>query len=195
MFCRYCGAHIADDSVFCAKCGKRLGSDMNPRVEKIVRTLRLKTPYPYFILLFVAFIAWAIGPRQTHADYSNLKWSIELDKKLDVPQNKLYHQNFWLVLENTGSSTVSEIPVDVAANIEPQQNAEVMMDFNQRRLVIMHLGKPLPVLLILSDKLKPGAKRRYAMDGSVQAETPFKVTYEIREQDSSTVLASYVVER
>src|SRR6185436_17892922 len=147
MFCRYCGSHIADDSVFCAKCGKRLGSDVNPRVEKIVKTLRLKTPYPYFILLFVAFVAWAIGPRQTHADYSHLKWSFELDKKLDVPQNKVYQQKLWLVLENTGSSTTSEIPVDVAAAIEPQQAAEVLMDFNQRRMVIMHAGKPLPVLL------------------------------------------------
>jgi hypothetical protein len=53
----------------------------------------------------------------------------------------------------------------------------------------------LPVSLILSEKMAPGAKRRYAVDGSIQAETPFKVTYEIREENSSNVLASYVVER
>ena len=31
MFCRYCGSHIPDDSLFCAKCGRRLGPRENPR--------------------------------------------------------------------------------------------------------------------------------------------------------------------
>src|SRR2546427_7616146 len=73
MFCRYCGSHIPDDSLFCAKCGKRLGPRENPRVTKIVQTLRLKTPYPYFALLFTLFIAWTIISRPTHADYSDRK--------------------------------------------------------------------------------------------------------------------------
>ena len=27
MFCRYCGTEIADDSAFCAKCGKKIQED------------------------------------------------------------------------------------------------------------------------------------------------------------------------
>ncbi len=30
MYCKYCGAQIADDSVFCAKCGKHLGQPQAP---------------------------------------------------------------------------------------------------------------------------------------------------------------------
>ena len=195
MFCRYCGAHIADDSLFCAKCGKRLGAAVHPRLEKLIAKLRLKTPYPYFVILFLAFVVWAIGPRRTHADYSHIKWSIEVDKKLDIPQNNIYHQNMSLVLENTGSSPVSEVPVELLARIEPMKPAEVDVDFVARRLVIMLGGKPMPLVVILSGTVAPGAKRRFHMGGSIQAEAPFKVTYEVRQEDSETVLTSYVVER
>jgi hypothetical protein len=78
MFCRFCGSNIAADSRFCARCGKRLVTAEYPRLSRIVRTLRLNTPYPYFAILFAVFIAWAIGPRQSRADYSQLKWSLEL---------------------------------------------------------------------------------------------------------------------
>src|SRR5262245_62203512 len=101
MFCRYCGTHIADDSLFCAKCGKRLGAREHPRLEKIVRTLRLKTPYPYFAVLLILFIGWALGPRQTHADFSHLKWKIELDRQLNVPEDNLFQQSLSLVVENS----------------------------------------------------------------------------------------------
>lgn len=33
MFCKYCGATIADDSIFCSKCGKKL-NDSNPLPKK-----------------------------------------------------------------------------------------------------------------------------------------------------------------
>ena len=59
MFCRYCGSYIVAVRLFCAKCGKRLGARENPRLNKIVHKLRLKTPYPYFALLVTLFIAWA----------------------------------------------------------------------------------------------------------------------------------------
>ena len=53
MFCRYCGSHIADDSLFCAKCGKRLGVRENPRVARIVAaicdSLEGEPPYTVFI--------------------------------------------------------------------------------------------------------------------------------------------------
>src|SRR5437667_3552415 len=129
MSCRYCGAHIPDDSHFCSKCGKRLGAATHPRLQKIVATLRLKTPYPYFAIILVTFVAWALGPRQTHADYSHVKWSIEVNKKLDVPENNLYQQSLSLVLENTGATPVREVPVEIRARIEPPKPAEVDVDF------------------------------------------------------------------
>jgi hypothetical protein len=196
MFCRYCGAHIADDSLFCAKCGKRLGRAVYPRLEKIVATFRLKTPYPYFGLLLILFVVWIISTRRAHADYSHVKLSIELEKNVDVPRNNLYHQNLSVVLENTGSTPVHDIPVGINARIEPQKPAEVDVDYRALRLVIMHNGKPTtPFELILDGTVPPGVKRRYNIGGNIQAETPFKVTYEVLQQDSDVVLASYGVER
>src|SRR5262245_53308112 len=110
MFCKFCGTHIADDSLFCARCGKRLGPRENPRLAKTVQTLRLKTPYPYFGLLILGFVIWAIGPGRSHADYSNLKWSFELDKTLNRPEENTFQQALSLVLENTGSTAVEEVP-------------------------------------------------------------------------------------
>lgn len=31
MYCRFCGQEIADESVYCAKCGKHLGSGAAPK--------------------------------------------------------------------------------------------------------------------------------------------------------------------
>jgi hypothetical protein len=195
MFCRYCGANIAEDSVFCARCGKRLGRRTNPRVDKLVRTLYLKTPYPYFALLFIVFTAWAIGPRKAHVDYSHLKWTLEVDRKLDVPEDKTFQQGFSLVLENTGTTTVQNIPVELLARIEPMKPAEVIASYRGRQLLITQKGKPLPLELVLEGQVAPATKRRYGLDGTIQAEPPFKVTYEIRDQDSTKVLTSFVVER
>ena len=195
MFCRYCGFHIPDDSVFCPKCGKRLGPRSHPRLEKIVATLRLKTPYPYFAILLVVFVAWVIAARQSHADYSHMKWSIEAGKNLDIPESNTYLQNLSLILENTGSTPVAEVPVEVRARIEPAQPAEVDVDLMGRRLVIMSGGKPIPLVPILSDTVAPGAKRRYDMGVGIQAQPTFKVTVEVRTDDSRTLLASYVVQR
>src|SRR5207247_270090 len=136
MFCRYCGSHIPDDSLFCAKCGKRLGPRENPRLAKIVQRLRLKTPYPYFALLFTLFIAWTIISRPTHADYSHLKWSFEVDKKLDLPQESLFAQALSLVVENTGAVAVREIPIELSARIEPPKRADVEADFLGRKLMV-----------------------------------------------------------
>src|SRR5262245_42581816 len=99
MFCRYCGSHIADDSVFCAKCGQRVPPREHPEFAKVVQKLKLKTPYPYFALLLAMFIIWALGPRQSHADYSHLVWTIELDRKMDVRQENLFQQSLSLVVE------------------------------------------------------------------------------------------------
>ena len=195
MFCRYCGSHIPDDSLFCAKCGKRLGPRENPRLTKIVQRLRLKTPYPYFALLFTLFIAWTIISRPTHADYSYLKWSFEVDKKLDLPQENLFAQALSLVVENNGAVAVREIPIELSARIEPPKRADVEADFLGRKLLILQQGHSLPLTVVLAGELLPGAKKRILLNGSIMAEPPFKVTYEVREEDRQPVLTSYVVER
>lgn len=195
MFCRYCGSHIPDDSLFCAKCGKRLGARENPRLAKIVQTLRLKTPYPYFGLLLALFIGWTIGSRATHADYSHLKWSFELDKKLDFPQDNTFAQALSLVVENTGSTAIREIPIELSAQIEPRKRADVEADFVGRKLLILQQGHTLPLVVVIAGELQPGGKKRILLNGTITAEPPFKVTYEVREEDRLPVLASYVVER
>jgi hypothetical protein len=195
MFCRYCGAHIVADSIFCAKCGKRLGTRENPRLEKVVRKLRLKTPYPYAALLITLFVIWAAWPTGSRADYSNLKWSFELDRKLDTPAEHFYQQALSVVVENTGPAPATEIPIEVRATITPAQKADVEADFLGRRLLILQQGHPLPVTLIVGGTVASGAKRRVLLNGNIHAEPPFKVTYEIRDQDGKAILASYVVEQ
>jgi hypothetical protein len=195
MFCRYCGAHISDDSLFCAKCGKRLGPRENPRLKKIVETLHLKTPYPYFGLLLALFIAWTIGSRPTHADYSHVKWSFELDKKLDLPKDNTFEQALSLVVENMGTAPVQEIPIELSARVEPVKQADVEADFLGRKLLILQQGHTLPLVVIVAGQIPPGAKKRILLNGIIMAEPPFKVTYELREEDRQPVLASFVVER
>lgn len=195
MFCRYCGAAIAADSVFCQKCGKRLDRASNPRLDNFVATLRLKTPYPYFALLLLGFVTWAVWPKGTPAAYTQVKWSLERDKVLDIPNENLFQQSLSLVLENHGQKPVRDVPVDLVAKIEPQKTAEVIAGFIGRRLVIMEGGKPLPLTIILADPIDPGAKRRYLLEGAITAKPPFKVTYEFREEGRPDVLASYVVEK
>jgi zinc ribbon protein len=194
MFCRYCGSHIAEDSLFCAKCGKKLVKRENPQFARIVRTLRLKTPYPYFALLIAVFIAWAVGPRQTRADYSHLKWSIELDKKIDLPNDNTFQQALSLVVENTADSAIQDVPIELSAKIEPHKPADVTVGFLGRKLLIVQAGHAIP-LVVLLDRIDPKSKKRFFIEGSIQAEPPFTVTYEVREEDQKPVLASYVVEK
>ena len=195
MFCRYCGAHIPDDSLFCAKCGKRLGRRENPRLAKIVQRLHLKTPYPYFVLLLLLFIGWTIGSRPTHADYSYLKWSFELEKKLDLPQENMFEQALSLVVENTGSVPAQEIPIELSARIEPAKRADVEAGFLGRKLLILQQGHTLPLVVVVAGELSPGGKKRILLNGTITAEPPFKVTYELRAEDRQPILASYAVER
>jgi zinc-ribbon domain len=194
MFCRYCGAHILDDSLFCAKCGKRLGLREYPRWNKIVQTFHLKTPYPYFVIFLAAFLIWAVAPRRPHVDTSMLKWSFEMDRELNVPEQNHFQQSLSLVVENTGTASVSEVPIELRATIEPAKPAEVVAGFLGRKLVIMRQGRPLPLVIVLANELEPGQKKRFLLEGSIQAEPPFKVTYEVREEDSIAVLASHVIE-
>jgi hypothetical protein len=61
--------------------------------------------------------------------------------------------------------------------------------------LILQQGHPLPLTVIVGGTLASGSKRRILLNGNIQAEPPFKVTYEIREENGRTVLASYVVEQ
>ena len=194
MFCRFCGASIQQDSVFCAKCGKRLGSD-NPRLEKISRILHLRTPYPYAIFLLLLVTIWALSPHAPKVDYSHIKWTLQPNRKLDLPEENLYQQGFSLVLENTGTEAVREVPIDFGARIEPTQPAEIGATFLGNRFLIMEAGKPLPLTVILSGEVQPGSKRSYLVEGSIQAKPPFKVVYEVRAEASEAVLTNFVVER
>ena len=194
MFCRFCGAHLLDDSVFCSKCGKNLGRG-NPRLEKVSKILRLRTPYPYAIFLILVVAVWALTPHAAPFDYTDLKWTLEANRKLDLPDENLFQQGFSLVLENEGSKAVREIPVELSARIEPAQSAEIAATFLGTHLPIMERGKSLPLTVVLSDEIQPGSKRNFLIDGSIQAQPPFKVTYEIRAENSETVLTNFVVER
>jgi len=195
MFCRYCGAHIQEDSLFCAKCGKRLGQRSNPKIDRLVAVLRLNTPYPYAVILFALVASYvAFQPSKTF-DYSQTKWSIEMDRKLDVADDNLFRDSLSLVVENMGTKSIRGIPIELKARIEPAKLADVMAAFATDKEVLIKAGKPQPVDIVLNDAIPGGSKRRYSIDGSVQAIPPFKVTFEVLKDDTKTILASYVLER
>jgi predicted nucleic acid-binding Zn ribbon protein len=195
MYCRFCGAPVPEDSLFCSKCGKKLGHRENPRWEKISKILHLRTPYPYTILLIVLVVTWAMIPKAAPADYTGLKWAFEPNRKLDLPDENLFQQGLSLVLENAGAKPVKDIPIDFVARIEPPQPADISATFLGNRLAVMKSGKALPLTVILSDEIRPGSKRSYLLEGSIQAQPPFRVTYEILEEGSDSVLANFTVER
>lgn len=193
MFCRFCGAHLLDDSVFCSKCGKNLGRG-NPRLEKVSKLLRLRTPYPYAVLLLVLVLAWALSPHSAPFDYSTLKWTLESNRHLDLPNENLFQQGFSLIVENTGNKAVRDVPVELSAKIEPAKPADIRASYLGNPISLMEHGKPLPLGLILSDEIAPGGKHNFLIDGSIEAQPPFRVTYEVRDENSETVLANFVVE-
>jgi len=195
MFCRYCGAHILEDSLFCSKCGKRLGQRSSAGFEKLASTLRLNTPYPYAIILFSLVASYfAFQPKKTF-DYSQTKWSIEMDRKLDVADENLYRDSLSIIVENTGTKSLKGIPIELQARIEPAKLADVTAAFPSDKELLIKAGKPQPVDIILNDAIPAGTKRRFALDGSVQAIPPFKATFVVLKDDAKTVLASYVLER
>jgi len=194
MFCRFCGAHLLDDSLFCSKCGKRTGQGENPQWERVSKVLRLRTPYPYAILLILLVTIWAVSPHAAPVDYSNLKWTLSQNRKLDLPNENLFQQSFSLVLENAGGKSVKDIPVDFRARIEPKQPADISATYLGNHLTILDRGKEMPLTLLLSDEVRPGNKRTFLLDGSIQAQPPFKVTYEVREEGTEKVLADFIVQ-
>jgi len=198
MFCRFCGAYLLDDSLFCSKCGKSVGRTTHPQFEKISKILRLNTPYPYaaFLVLLVAvWGVWAMAPHGTPFGYGDLKVTLQADRKLDLPDEHLFQQGFSLVVENTGNKVVRDVPVDLGVKINPPQPAEIYATFKGDRLPIMSAGKALPLTVVLSDEIQPGSKRTFLIEGSIDAQPPFNAVYEVRQENSETVLASFAVER
>jgi len=184
-----------EDSQFCAKCGKRLDRRSNPGFEKLASTLKLNTPYPYAIILFSLVASYfAFQPKKTF-DYSHTKWSIEMDRKLDVADENLYRDSLSLIVENTGATLLRGIPIELQAKIEPVKKADVAAAFPSDKELLIKDGKPQPVDIILSDSIPAGTKRRFALDGTVQAIPPFKVTFVVLKDDAKTVLATYDLER
>jgi len=196
MFCRYCGAQILEDSLFCAKCGKRLGNrKANPRVEEIVARYRLNTPYPYFGLLLFLCAIWVATTHKPAFDYSQTKWSIEMDRKMDTPAENMFRESLSIVVENTGSKPLNGIPIELHAVIEPQKMAEVVAVFPSDRETLIEAGKSRPVAIVLSDAIAAGAKRRYVMDEIIQTQAPFKVTLQVVQDNAKVVLADHIFER
>ena len=194
MFCRHCGTTLAPDSQFCAKCGKPVFSQGSPRWAAIVEKLKLKTPYPYFGLLVLAFVVWAVQPRQRHADYALIGWELELEGQSGYPEDNIFRHHMSLVLENLSEETIGEIPVELTAHLDPDQTGEIVYDFLGRQLVIMRDGVKIPLIVVLTDSLESGEKRRYTLDGIVTTKAPAEVTYEVRGEDSDTVLATLKAE-
>lgn len=198
MFCRFCGAHVLEDSLFCSKCGKSLGRKTHPTLDRISKRLHLRTPFPYAILLVLLVAGWLLSqelvPRAPF-DYANLTWTLQADRKLDLPDEHLFQQGFSLVVENTGSNTVREIPVELGVHIEPSQSADIYASFLGNRFPIMSGGKALPLTVVLSDEILPGSKRTFLVEGSIQADPPFSVVYEVRQENSETVLVKVAVQR
>jgi hypothetical protein len=113
---------------------------------------------------------------------------------MDLRAENLYQQSMSIVAENTGTTPVEEIPIELSATITPKKPAEVIAGFLGRKLLIMQQGRPLPLVVVLADRIEPGMKKRYFLEGSIHAAAPFKVAYEVREEGQRPVLASYVVE-
>jgi hypothetical protein len=78
--------------------------------------------------------------------------------------------------------------------MQPIKKADVEADFLGRRLLILQQGHTLPLTVIIAGTIPAAAKKRILLNGTIQVEAPFKVTYEVRDERGRTVLADYVVE-
>jgi len=190
MFCRHCGSAILPDSQFCSKCGRRLAPGVH-RFDGLIRTLRLKTPYPYAILVFLGFLLWTMAPDGPEFDYTTVRFEFELAGESSAPEQDLYRHHFSLIVENVGGGPVPEVPVELVARLEPSGVGEVEADFLGRRLVLLRGPLDFPLIVVLGDPLDVAEKRRYNIDGWVTAPPPFEIAYEIREPGTGNVLTRF----
>ena len=61
-------------------------------------------------------------------------------------------------------------------------------------MLVLQQGHTLPLTVIVAGTIPSGAKKRILVNGNINAEPPFKVTYEVRDEDGRSVLATYVAE-
>ncbi len=190
MFCRFCGRVVQPDSRFCALCGRRLAG-RSLRIDALVRTLRLRTPYPYAIGVLLLFAGLVLQPGPPPFDYSNVAFELELLGESREPGANLYRHHFSLIVENLGETRLTRVPVDVGARVEADRPAEVEYDFLGRRLAVVRDSRPIPLTVVLDDDMDASEKRRYSIDGIVIAAPPFTVTYDIVAEGAEDVLATF----
>ena len=158
--------------------------------------LGLRTPYPYAAILLILVSSWILFQPKETFDYSGIKWTLEMDRTLDVADDNEFRDGLSLVVENTGSKPIKGIPIELHARIDPpSKRADVTAAFPGDRELLIQAGKPQPVAVVLNDAIPAGGRRRYAVDTSVKAIAPFKVTFDIVKDDAKTVLVSHVMER
>ena len=190
MFCRFCGAHIPQDSLFCARCGKRLAGEDTSAPNRLARRLGLKTPYPWAALLFVLFGTWAVWPEPPGPDLTDLEFALELQAESSVSEGGLTRHYLSLVVTNGGLDPVRDIPVELHAAVFPEQPAEIIAEFRGGRFAVLRDGEVLPIVLVLTDEIATGEKRRFPIDSLVTTPSPAEVTYSIVVEGSGEVLAT-----
>lgn len=191
MFCRYCGARIEADSIFCSRCGKNV-AEVAPGAAP-PGWHRLKTPWPWAGLVFLAFLTWALVGGGEAPDLSHLAMELELVDHSEVPDQGLFRHHLSLVVENQGDEPVAEIPVDLLATLTPDQDVEVVAEFRGNRFVILSGGEARPLVLVLADELAGSEKRRFPIDTLVETTPPAEVTYTVASDPPERVLATLSV--
>ena len=190
MFCRFCGAQLLANSLFCAHCGKRLSAAPVAAENRLVRKLRLKTPYPWAALLLVLFFGWALLPDSVATDFSTITLELELQAESSTPEEAIFRHYLSLVVENVGETPIRDIPVELHATVIPEQPVEVVSEFRGGRFIVLSDADARPITLILSDEIAAHEKRRFPIDSIVTTQPPAEVTYTLVLEGSSEVLAS-----
>jgi len=188
MDCQHCGADIREDSLFCFRCGRAVET-IRVKSTGARRKSVLHTPYPYTALLLIGFVFWASRPERPAIDYSMLRMELELRGESGYPAEDIHRHHLSLVVENIGTEILSEVPIEIRARLEPQQPVKIVSDFLGRQMTILDDRGEIPLVVILSDEVDIGKKRRYAIDGIVVTRAPAEVTYEILSEGQGEILA------
>jgi hypothetical protein len=112
-------------------------------------------------------------PRKSTYDYSKMKWSIEMDKQTDVPEDHMYRDSLSLVVENTGTKTIKE---SRSKFTRPSNRKRGRCGSRVSRRPGDHYdcGKAATVALVLGDSILAGGKRRYSFERKCQSEAAFQ---------------------
>ena len=190
MYCRFCGAEVPADSTFCARCGKRLAGEPTGRLVRATHSLRLKTPYPWALVLFSLFVGWVLWPAEPTFDLTTLGFELELQEELSLPDDNLFRQYLSLVVMNRGEEAVRDVPVELQAALSPAEGGEIVSEFRGGRFVLHRGEESFPIVLMLSDEIPAGLRRRFPIDSIVLAPPPREVTYTVAAADSGQPLAT-----